>query len=434
MSIPLPICLENLVPLAQTPKGQTSIRLLRKILTNVVKSPHEAKFRKLNATKLMPKLAAENLAPIYIIEHAGFTKDPAGKYILPGDADLTKISTIVQAIDGVTGGGTPGASGGGASDPYAGLSKKEREELEWKQEQKRLEIQAEKRKKERDARRAKEAEERKKAEEAKRAEEAKKAEEATAMEVENAKAETEQEGVAEENTGEDKENNVMKVDEPEREGELGEHDKKDKQKEKSSSVDVSKLPPKSSLDTKLGSKKGEVQVVNDGGKPMVYQWNGDQWTCVGEAMDVQEKPDEELDDDMKDIVKRLKAGKSFAGAPAKKKKSKKPANFAQMTLEEKHAYAVKEREKKQRALERQREKNRKEVGKAAVMLAEQTEWQKLQAAAAAKRKAEKESRRAKKKLLARMKRERAQRNKEIAEENKRLLAEQAERRRQQGLK
>uniref|UniRef100_A0A6U2Y1M5 Uncharacterized protein n=2 Tax=Lotharella globosa TaxID=91324 RepID=A0A6U2Y1M5_9EUKA len=425
MSIPLPICLENLVPLSQTPKGQTSIRLLRKILANVVKNPHEAKFRKLNATKLMPKLAAENLAPIYIIEHAGFTKDPAGKYILPGDADLNKISTIVQAIDGV-GGATPGASTN-ASDPYAGLSKKEREELEWKQEQKRLEVQAEQRKKERDARRAKEAEERRKAEEAN----AKKA-----MEVEKAKDSPDQ-GVKEMSIGEDKENDQMKVDEPEKEGEQGDKGKqenKNKPKEKSSSVDVNNLPPKSSLDTKLGSKKGEVQVVNDDGKAMVYQWNGDQWTCVGEAMDVKEKPDEDLDDDMKEIVKRLKAGKSLAGAPAKKKKSKKPANFAQMTLEEKHAYAVKEREKKQRALERQREKNRKEVGKASMMLAEQTEWQKLQAAAAAKRKAEKESRRAKKKLLARMKRERAQRNKEIAEENKRLLAEQAERRRQQGLK
>jgi len=144
---------------------------------------------------------------------------------------------------------------------------------------------------------------------------------------------------------------------------------------------------------------------------------------------------EQLDDGMKNIVERLKAGKSYAGGAEKpKKKSKKPANFAQMTLEEKHAYAVKEREKKARALERQREKNRKEIGKATLHLQEQTDWQKLKAAAALKKKEEREARRAKKKLLARMKREREQKNKEIAEQNKILLAEQEERRRRAGMK
>mmetsp|Transcript_13709 Transcript_13709/g.20696 ORF Transcript_13709/g.20696 Transcript_13709/m.20696 type:complete len:250 (+) Transcript_13709:756-1505(+) len=200
-------------------------------------------------------------------------------------------------------------------------------------------------------------------------------------------------------------------------------------------IDVSTLPPKSSLDSKQGKKDGEVQCVNEDGKAMAYQWKNNQWNLLGEATGMKPKKSAaELDEEMKSIVSNIISGKGVLSTAlkAKKKKSKKPANFAQMTLEEKHAYAKKEREKKARKLEKRREKNRQELGKAQAHLAEQNEWQKLKAAAAKKKKEEREARKARKRILAKMKRDRERKNREIAEQNKRLLAEQEERRRQGG--
>jgi len=437
MSVPLSICLESLKPLKQTPKGLTSIKLLRKILSNVVAKPEEEKYRKLNAAKLMPKLAAENLAPIYIIEHAGFIKKDT-KYILPQDADIGKISALVVQVEEVLNLGSSGSGTGAGSAPsqYAGLTQKQIDELEWEKEKKRLEETAERNQRLRDARRA---EERRKREEEEAKEAARKKKE-EAENKEDGKQTMDQDNALATNTtaasstggGDDMEQEEVKDSSATAESSGAasmEVEKKSEKKE--ATLDVTQFPPKSSLDAKMGKTNGETTVVNEDGKAMAYQWQDGSWNLVGEAVAAKPKRDADLDDEMQQIVKNLKAGKSAAGPGTKKaKKSKKPANFASMTLEEKHAYAVKERQKKERELQKQRERNRREVGRAQAHLSEQSEWQKLKAAAALKRKQEKAARIAKKKLLARMKRERAQKNKEIAEENKRLLAEQAERRRQ----
>ncbi|GAB5358342.1 hypothetical protein AAMO2058_000449200 [Amorphochlora amoebiformis] len=409
MSIPLAICLENLVPLQSSAKGKTSIKILKRILSNTVSNPGEAKFRKLNAAKLMPKLAAENLAPIYIIEHAGFVKEGT-KYILPGDASVEKIANIIRAIEKVVtrSSETPGSSIGD------GLTQKERDALEWEREQKRLEEVADKKKKERDARRAAEAAEaakRKEEEDRKRAEEEDRnqaEQEAVKQEVDPAPMES-QASASKPEASEETKTGL----------EIGATPKAEEAKNDMDVEENESAPPK-----KSAAEMNDILSKLISGKSHVDKKNNP----AGEG------PAVEVDEGMKDIISRLKAGKSYAGEAPKKKKSKKPSNFAQMTLEEKHAYAVKEREKKARELAKQRERNRKEIGKAQLHLSEQNEWQKLKNAAALKKKQEKEAKRAKKRLLAKMKRERAQKNKEIEEENRRLRAMQAERLRQQGMK
>eukprot|EP00954_Amorphochlora_amoebiformis_P025296 1372035-Amorphochlora_amoeboformis.AAC.1 len=336
MSIPLAICLENLVPLQSSAKGKTSIKILKRILSNTVSNPGEAKFRKLNAAKLMPKLAgasffrgnllfltllhatAENLAPIYIIEHAG--------YILPGDASVEKIANIIRAIEKVVtrSSETPGSSIGD------GLTQKERDALEWEREQKRLEEVADKKKKERDARRAAEAAEaakRKEEEDRKRAEEedrnqaeqeaVKPMEEVDPAPMESQASASKPEASEETKTG----------------LEIGATPKAEEAKNDMDVEENESAPPK-----KSAAEMNDILSKLISGKSHVDKKNNP----AGEG------PAVEVDEGMKDIISRLKAGKSYAGEAPKKKKSKKPSNFAQMTLEEKHAYAVKEREKKAR--------------------------------------------------------------------------------------
>lgn len=440
MSVPLQFCLDNMRSLMGTPKGVSSVRILSKILGKVLEKPQEAKFRKLNATKLMPKLAGASLAPIYVIEHAGFVKQ-GEKYILPADTNLEKLQSIhaqvaqIMALSGGAGAAAPAASGSSRQ----GLTQKQIAAMEWEVEKKRLEEVAERRQKERQARRAREAAERAAAE----AEAEKKRQEEERLQAEsgpqpNAPMAVEDKASA---NGADADNNSMDVDEavgdPPADGKVvGDPPAGPvaaaSAPAPSSGIDLTTLPSKSSLDSNPGAKEGQVRVVSEDGKAMAYRWQGGAWTLLGEAVG-SKQDDGPLDDDMASIVERLKQGKGAMNSSGrKKKKSKKPANFAEMTLEQRHAWAVKERKKKELQLEKQREKNRKNLGRAAADLAEKTEWQRLKHEAALKKKRDREARRAKKRILAKIKRDRAQKNKEIAAENARLLAEAAERRRQQG--
>lgn len=74
-----------------------TLKLLKMALGNVLKNPSEPKFRSLNSQKLIPKLAADGLAPLYILKHAGFV---AGEthYTLAPTADLKHVQRSLAAV------------------------------------------------------------------------------------------------------------------------------------------------------------------------------------------------------------------------------------------------------------------------------------------------------------------------------------------------
>ena len=72
--IPLDVAVESLWTPGVDPARP--VKLLKTVLNNVINNPNEPKFRSLNSAKLIPKLAAQSLAPLYIIQHAGFVPGP----------------------------------------------------------------------------------------------------------------------------------------------------------------------------------------------------------------------------------------------------------------------------------------------------------------------------------------------------------------------
>lgn len=73
--IPLEDCINEIYKL-----NQPVCDILKKILQHVCDNPNEYPEKKQNSTKLLPKITAINLAPWYILRHAGFYK--SGEHIL----------------------------------------------------------------------------------------------------------------------------------------------------------------------------------------------------------------------------------------------------------------------------------------------------------------------------------------------------------------
>jgi len=78
---------------------ESGFKLLGQIVHNIVQHPSEARYRRLNATKVLPKLGALNQARL-ILNKLGFETDPSnGDYLhLPSSADLKPLKTTHAQI------------------------------------------------------------------------------------------------------------------------------------------------------------------------------------------------------------------------------------------------------------------------------------------------------------------------------------------------
>ncbi len=93
--IPLTFCLDSLF----TDKGESLFEFdtVRKILTTILSDPTNTRYQSLNATKVLPRLTSPNLAPWYVLRHAGFAK-VGDRLVLVGGVNIDKIQAVLTAI------------------------------------------------------------------------------------------------------------------------------------------------------------------------------------------------------------------------------------------------------------------------------------------------------------------------------------------------
>lgn len=77
---------------------QKPLKLFLKIANNVLQNPGEAKFRRLNALKIVPKLSMCD-GTVDLLEATGFKGDGETHYVLPEDDDLKLLRAAVVQLE-----------------------------------------------------------------------------------------------------------------------------------------------------------------------------------------------------------------------------------------------------------------------------------------------------------------------------------------------
>lgn len=97
VAIPLDAAVESIWAEQDVSSRTNTVKLLYKILLNVLENPTEAKYRKINAEKLAPKLTSFGLGPIYVLRHAGFVKTET-HFEMPLDASLDPLQVALSTV------------------------------------------------------------------------------------------------------------------------------------------------------------------------------------------------------------------------------------------------------------------------------------------------------------------------------------------------
>lgn len=94
-AVPLPLCLKSLFD----SQGNTSFELdaAVKILQTIVDNNGAEKFRSLNATKVLPRIAPNTLELWYVLRHAGFHK-VADRLICPSEIPLSQTRGVLEQL------------------------------------------------------------------------------------------------------------------------------------------------------------------------------------------------------------------------------------------------------------------------------------------------------------------------------------------------
>lgn len=96
--VAIPVSLDKAVTALFQPVADPGVlKLLKTVLGNVIREPQELKFRSLSTPKVITKLAAINLAPLYILRHAGFVSGEA-YYVLSPEASIEPVKTALAAV------------------------------------------------------------------------------------------------------------------------------------------------------------------------------------------------------------------------------------------------------------------------------------------------------------------------------------------------
>lgn len=72
--------------------------VLRKLISNVIESPENPRFRSLNAAKVLERITQPNLAPWYILNHAGFHK-AEDRIIYAEDTPMDHTRGVLSLLD-----------------------------------------------------------------------------------------------------------------------------------------------------------------------------------------------------------------------------------------------------------------------------------------------------------------------------------------------